>query len=246
MPEQAAKDIHGRRVHGRRHGRRLRKGLKALLEERLPRLGITLPQEGVASGADSAKLDPKAWFAHSPSDLWLEIGFGAGEHLIWQAENHSEIGFLGVEPFVNGVASLLRAAEGRGLGNIRIYQGDGRDLLDALPAACLGRVFILFSDPWPKTRHHKRRLVQRATLDRLSVVMRAGAELRLATDHGGYLCWLLEQTSDHPDFGWLARRPGDWRERPDDWPATRYETKAIEQGRQPTFLSFLRQPRNEP
>ncbi|MGF1610156.1 MAG: tRNA (guanosine(46)-N7)-methyltransferase TrmB, partial [Kiloniellales bacterium] len=192
--------------------------------------------------APPAQLDPAALFPKA-DDLWVEIGFGGGEHLAWQAARHPAVGFLGAEYFVNGVASLLSLVEREDLDNVRIHQGDGRDLLAALPDGVLGRVFILFPDPWRKTRHYKRRIVQRETLDDLARVMRDGAELRLATDHQDYLVWMLEHASAHPDFRWLARGPEDWRRRPDDWPETRYEAKAIDAGRRPAYLRFERRPR---
>ena len=177
--------------------------------------------------------------------MWLEIGFGAGEHLAAQAEAHPGIGFIGVEVFENGVARLVAEIDRRGLANIRIFPDDARMLLDALAPASLGRVFILFPDPWPKTRHHKRRLVSTATLDRLAVLMRPGAELRLATDDRDYLAWMLEHATAHPEFAWLARGPADWRERPADWPPTRYEEKARAAGRTPAFLRFARRDRSD-
>ena len=175
--------------------------------------------------------------------VWLEIGFGAGEHLAAQAEAHPAVGFIGCEVFENGVAKLLAEIEQHQLSNIRLFLDDARLLLAALSEASLARVFILFPDPWPKLRHHKRRIVSRTTLDALARVMIDGAELRLATDDRGYLAWMLEHTTRHPDFQWLARRPADWRNRPSDWPATRYEQKAIAAGRRPTFLCFRRRPR---
>ncbi len=225
-----------RKLHGRRQGRKLRSGRRALLENLLPRLEIVPPAPG-------APLDLAALFGRATDDVWLEIGFGAGEHLAWQAERHPDIGFLGAEHFINGLASLLRLIEERGLTNVRLLQGDGRDLIDILPAESIGRVFALFPDPWRKTRHHKRRLIQVELMDRLAAIMKDGAQLRLATDHRDYLVWMLERLTAHPDFAWLARSPGDWRERPPDWPATRYEAKAIDQGRRPTYLSFERRHR---
>ena len=240
-----ARDKARRNFYGRRHGRRLRSGLKGLLQELLPRLGIVLPPEG-------RSLDPAGLFGPPPAartavpwpgEIWLEIGFGSGEHLAWQAERRPEVGFLGAEFFVNGIAALLREVRDRNLANLRIFQGDGRDLLAALPEASLDRVFILFPDPWPKARHNKRRLLGDETLERLAAVMKDGVELRLATDDMGYLRWMLERLVGHPDFEWLARGPRDWRERPGDWPATRYEKKALSQGREPVFLRFRRRNR---
>lgn len=225
-----------RQIYGRRQSRKLRPVRQDLVDRLLPQLAIPLP-------AAPQTIDARALFEPPPRDLWLEIGFGGGEHLAWQAERHPEVGFLSAEYFVNGIASLLRLVDRHGLRNVRIYRGDGRDLLDVLPEASIGRVFILFPDPWRKTRHHKRRVVQRETLDLLARLMRDGAELRLATDHREYLAWMLAHCCGHPDFRWLARRPADWRRRPDDWPASRYETKALEAGRAPAYLRFVRRPR---
>lgn len=226
-------DEQGRRFHGRRHGRPLRPGQKQLLDRDLPRLAVPVPEAGTS-------LDPTALFGRPVRDVWLEIGFGGGEHLAWQAEQHRDIGFIGCEPFVNGQATLLRAVRDRDLDNIRVFAEDARFLLDALPANSLGRVFILFPDPWPKTRHHRRRIIQHPVLDRLAVLMRPGAELRLATDHVGYLRWMLAHMIRRPDFTWLAQGPDDWRQRPDDWPPTRYETKAVQQGIRCTYLRYRR------
>ena len=222
----------GRRLYGRRRGRPLRRGRQAVNESLLPLLSVALPE--------GALLDPRGLFPAPPAAVWLEIGFGGGEHLAEQAARHPEIGFFGSEVFENGIARLVGDIAGRRLDNIRVFADDARLLLDCLPPASLGRVFILFPDPWPKRRHQKRRLVAPATLDRLAVVMQPGAELRLATDDRGYLAWMLEHLTAHSEFAWLARRPGDWRERPPDWPPTRYEEKARTAGRAPSFLRFIR------
>jgi tRNA (guanine-N7-)-methyltransferase len=221
-----------RRIYGRRRGRPLRPGQRQLHKTLLPQLAVTLPEIG--------PLDPAAPFATRPDSVWLEIGFGAGEHLAAQAAAHPGIGFLGCEVFENGVARLVAEIARSGLGNIRVFPDDARALLDALAPASLDRVFILFPDPWPKARHHKRRLVSPATLDRLAMLMRPGTELRLATDDRDYLAWMLEHATAHPAFEWLARGPADWRERPPDWPPTRYEEKARAAGRMPAFLRFAR------
>ncbi len=221
-----------RRLYGRRRGRPLRPGRKGLTQDLLPQLTITLP--------DGRLLDPAALFPATPTAVWLEIGFGGGEHLAAQAEAHREIGFIGCEVYNNGVARLVGHIAARGLANIRIFADDARLLLDCLTPASLGRVFILFPDPWPKRRHHKRRLIAPATLDRLAVVMQLGAELRLGTDDPDYLGWMLEHLTAHPAFEWLARRPADWRERAPDWPATRYEERARAAGRTAAFLRFRR------
>jgi tRNA (guanine-N7-)-methyltransferase len=221
-----------RRLYGRRRGRPLREGRRQLTESLLPRIAVTLP--------DRRPLDPQTLFPAPPAAVWLEIGFGAGEHLAAQAEQYPGVGFIGSEVFENGIARLIADIARRGLDNIRIFPDDARALLDCLVPASIGRVFILFPDPWPKLRHHKRRLLAPAALDRLASAMQPGAELRLATDDPGYLVWMLELCTAHPDFLWAARSPVDWRERAADWPATRYEEKARAAGRVPVFLRFIR------
>jgi tRNA (guanine-N7-)-methyltransferase len=222
--------------YGRRRGRPLRAGQRDRRTNLLPHVSFALPPDG--------KLDPVGLFAPPPREIWLEIGFGGGEHLAAQAESHPEIGFVGCEVFENGVVKLLGEIARRGLGNIRIHADDARPLLAALAARSIARVFILFPDPWPKARHHKRRLIAPAMLDRLAEIMADRAELRLATDDPGYLSWMLEYATAHPAFAWTARRPSDWRERPPDWPATRYEEKARKAGRIPAFLRFERRARS--
>jgi len=191
----------------------------------------------------SGCLDPDTLFGAARRSIWLEIGFGGGEHLAQQAERHPTAGFIGCEVFENGIVKLLAQIEQRRLDNIRIFADDARWLIAALPPASIDRVFILFPDPWPKRRHHKRRLLSRETLDRLAEIMTDDAELQVATDDSDYLCWILERLTGHPAFEWLARRPRDWRERPTDWPPTRYEEKARAAGRSPVFLRFRRRPR---
>jgi tRNA (guanine-N7-)-methyltransferase len=226
---------HRELFYGRRRGRPLRAGQRARQSTLLPQVSFAVPQSG--------GLEPATLFAEKPRDIWLEIGFGGGEHLAAQAEQHPEIGFIGCEVFENGIAKLLGEIDRRGLGNVRVHPNDARPLLVALAPRSIGRVFILFPDPWPKARHHKRRLVAPATLDRLAEIMTDGAELRLATDDSGYLSWMLAHATNHPDFLWTARRPADWRERPADWPASRYEEKARNAGRTPAFLRFVRRAR---
>lgn len=226
------------KVHGRRLGRPLRKGQQALLNELLPRLKVALPEE-------PGSLDPRTLFDRPVGAVWLEIGFGGGEHLAWQAEHNPGVGLIGAEVFLNGLATLLRRVDDEGLENLRLHPDDARALVAALAEGSLERVFVLFPDPWPKAKHHKRRLVQRRNLDVLARTLADGAELRLATDDPGYLRWMMVEMSAHPDFEWLARAPGDWRRRPADWPATRYEMKALSQGRTPAYLRYRRRPRRE-
>ncbi len=226
-----------RRLHGRRHGKKLKPGRRRLVETLLPRLRVPLDAAG----------DPAALFASPPADLWLEIGFGGGEHLAAQARLRPDVGFIGCEPFLNGVSRLLAEIEADSrLANIRLFDDDARRLLDVLPDACLGRVFLLFPDPWPKARHAKRRFINPDNLTQLAGVMADRAELRMASDHMGLIAWSLEQVARHPDFTWTARRPADWRCRPADAVETRYEAKALENGDGCVYLAWARNPRAAP
>src|SRR5262245_911614 len=231
-----------RRHYGRRTGPSLRARLAGLFYTLLPRLALAL----------QANRDPRSYFPDANvSDVWLEIGFGGGEHLLWQAQTHPDIGIIGAEPYVSGVAKLLSklvpldSPEGHSTSmapdrNIRLYTEDAADIIAALPAASLGRVLLLFPDPWPKTRHPKRRFIQMKLLDQLARVMKSKAELRFATDDRGYLLWTLERLCAHHAFIWLAETPADWRARPGDWPETRYEAKAKGAGSNCTYLRFAR------
>jgi tRNA (guanine-N7-)-methyltransferase len=223
-----------RTLHGRRRGKKLRAGQESLLATLLPRLAITLP-------AEPAKIELAQLFGGTlpAGGVWLEVGFGAGEHLVWQAERHPDAGLIGCEPYINGVAKCLAHIERAGVTNARLFTDDARFVMAALPDRSLARVFVLFPDPWPKTRHHKRRFVERATLDVLARLMKPGAELRLATDDPSYLPWMVEHACTHPAFEWLAERPSDWRTRPHDWPPTRYEQKMLA-GHQSVFLRIRR------
>jgi tRNA (guanine-N7-)-methyltransferase len=234
-PPAEARSRPPRLVYGRRRGRPLRPGRKALCAELLPQFAFALPASGV--------FDPQALYGPLPRPTWLEIGFGGGEHLAAQAESRPQTGFLGCEVFENGIARLVAEIDRRRLANIRIFADDARLLLAALPPASVDRVFVLFPDPWPKERHKKRRLISSETFDRLAAAMRDGAELRLATDDEDYLAWMLERATTHPAFEWTARGASDWLRRPADWPPTRYEEKALARGRTPYFLRFLRRPR---
>ena len=220
-----------RTLYGRRRGKKLRAGQEALLDTLLPRLLVKVPPE-------PQKLDLAALFGGA-RDIWLEVGFGAGEHLVWQAEQHADVGLIGCEPFINGVAKCLAHIERTGVTNVRLFNDDARLLMAALPEQSLARAFILFPDPWPKTRHHKRRFVQRDTLDELARLMKPGAELRLATDDPSYLPWMVEHACVHSAYDWQAERPADWRDRPADWPPTRYEQKMLA-GHKPVFLRLKR------
>ncbi|MDX9859341.1 MAG: tRNA (guanine(46)-N(7))-methyltransferase TrmB [Rhodospirillales bacterium] len=223
------------RSYGRRYGRSLRASRRRLLDEMLPALRVPLPAAG--------EIEPRRLFPKAPRAVWLEVGFGGGEHLAAQAEAHPEIGFIGCEPFVNGVASLLAQLDTRRLGNVRLLDDDARLLIDRLSDASIGRVFVLFADPWPKARHAKRRFIRPEVLDSLARIMADDAELRFASDDMGYVRWALERLVAHPGFAWPARRPVDWRRPPPGWCETRYEAKAKAAGRPCAYLTFRRRPR---
>lgn len=172
--------------------------------------------------------------------VWLEIGFGGGEHLLWQAAHNPGATLIGCEPFEDGVVKVLAAIDEEMRENIRLHMGDARDVLRWLPDAAIDRAFILFPDPWPKKKHRKRRLVNAATLALLARVMKPGAELRIATDIGDYARTMLEAFRAVPQFQWLAESPADWRVRPSDWPETRYEQKAAREGRQRYYFRWVR------
>ena len=218
------------RSYGRRKGHALSPRKDRLLQELLPRLKVPLDRP--------APCPLLSLFDPGVSEVWLEIGFGSGEHLLWQAEHRPGIGLIGCEPFINGVASLLGLIEERGIDTIRVHNGDARDVLAWLPDASIGRLFLLFPDPWPKTRHLKRRLVSPDTVAEMARVIAPGGELRFASDSGDYagqaLCTLLASGA----FVWTAERASDWRVRPPDWPETRYERKALSEGRQSAYLSL--------
>lgn len=221
--------------YGRRRGRKLRSAKRWLMAAKLPEFAIDL-----AAGP----IRPGDLFDPPRERLWLEIGFGAGEHLAAQARAHRDIGLIGCEPFLNGVAALVEEIDRDALQNIRILADDARDLLDALPDASIERCFILFPDPWPKRRHHRRRFVSAPNLDSLARILRDGAELRLASDHREYVRWMLSRVLGHGAFEWTARGSADWRERPTDWPETRYEAKALARGDECSYLRFRRRSRH--
>jgi tRNA (guanine-N7-)-methyltransferase len=223
------------KLHGRRKGRPLRPRLRGLMDTLLPRLRVRLPER--------RPLELGQLFEPPPRAVWLEIGFGGGEHLAWQAARHPEVGLIGCEVFENGIAGLLRAVEAEDLRNVRVFDEDAGLLLDALPEACLERVFLLFPDPWPKRRHAGRRFLQPERLDALARVLADGGELRMASDDPRMQAWMVGHAVGHPDFAWTAQAAADALARPDDWPATRYEAKAVAAGRTPAYFRFRRRPR---
>lgn len=220
------------RSYGRRRGRGLTPRQKALWKQVLPRVALPLDAHTLQRVSDM--------FAPAANKIWLEIGFGGGEHLIWQATHNLDAGLIGCEPFEDGVVKVLSAVQAERLANVRVHADDGRPLLRLLPEASVDRIFVLFPDPWPKKRHHKRRLVSSETIAELARISRAGGELRIATDIGEYACAILRAVLGHGSFRWTAMGPEDWRKRPFDWPPTRYEAKALREGRRCYYFCFRR------
>ena len=222
------------RFYGRRKGKPLKAGRLAFLDTLLPKLKIARPTRA---------LDPRTLFEHKPRQIWLEIGFGGGEHLAAQAAANPDVGLIGSEVFLNGVAGALKEIDARGVTNARLYNEDVRFLVPHLPPASLDRIFLMFPDPWPKTRHAKRRFFGPENLPEFARLLVDGGELRVASDHPVYIRWCLQHGPVHPDFVWQVAGPHDWRERPADGFPTRYEQKAIEAGRPPVYMRFVRRPR---
>jgi tRNA (guanine-N7-)-methyltransferase len=225
-----------RNFYGRIKGKSLRPNQEAWLDEDLAALS-----PGAVSRDENPDRTPlvlAARFGGKP--VWLEVGFGGGEHLVHQAGLHPEVGIIGCEPFINGVAMLLGKIRKAGVDNLAVHPGDVRDLFDVLPEASIAKAFLLYPDPWPKKKHHRRRFVTPEYLGPLARVMKPGAELRIATDIPDYVRQALEEVP-RAGFAWLAERPGDWRTPWDDWISTRYEQKALREGRVPHYLTFRRQ-----
>jgi tRNA (guanine-N7-)-methyltransferase len=218
------------RSFGRRRGRRLSAHQASLLKEVLPRVGLDLSSACPSSAT--------ALFARPCSEVWLEIGFGGAEHLIWQAIQNPHVGLIGCEVFEDGVVKALASIEEQGLNNVKLAVEDARDVLRWLPENSLARVFILFPDPWPKRRHVKRRLVSGYLFPLLFRAIAPGAELRISTDIGDYARTMLLAVRAFPGLAWEASGPEDWRTRGPDWPATRYEGKALAEGRRCYFFRF--------
>jgi len=216
------------RSFGRIKARPIKARRASLLTTLLPELALEIGQP-----VAPLSLKPDA------AEVWLEIGFGGGEHLAAQATGRPDALLLGAEPFLNGVASALRHIEAASLTNVRLHAGDARDLLAALPTACLDRIFILFPDPWPKQRHHKRRLIQPETIAELARVLRPGGRLRFATDWADYADWTLERLMRTTALVWTAQRADDWRLAPADHVPTRYEAKKLGDIA-PIYLEFER------
>jgi tRNA (guanine-N7-)-methyltransferase len=219
-----------RRLYGRSRGKALRAGQERLLAEALPLFSIE--PEALAAGRA---------FASLPREVWLEIGFGSGEHLIEQAKANPDVGIVGCEPFLNGVVAALAGLKRERLSNVRLRRGDAQALIEAVPDAFFSRVFMLYPDPWPKRRHHKRRVVTVGMIEALARVMPGGAELRFATDVDDYAGWTLARFLASPHFRWAAPRADYWRRPWPEWCPTRYEAKARSEGRGSVYLTFVRQ-----
>jgi tRNA (guanine-N7-)-methyltransferase len=216
---------------GRRKGHPLRERQAALMNTLLPRLAIDLSKP--------APSDLREFFSGVDS-VRLESGFGGGEHLIAEAAQHPRTGFIGIEPFVNGMAKALAAIDERKLDNIRLHHGDATDMLAWLPAASLTRFDLLYPDPWPKRRHWKRRFVQDKSVAAIARIVKAGGEFRFASDIPDYVAWTLMRLMRSPDFIWTAERADDWQKPWAGWSGTRYEAKAKREGRVPCYLIFRR------
>ena len=220
--------------YGRRRARTQRAKRQAMIREHLPRLALPDPL------SLPAPIDPHNFFKTAREQIWMEIGFGGGEHLAGQAERNRDVNLIGCEPFMDGVGSMIRHALAHHLDNVRLLCDDSRPLLYRLRPASLDRAFLLFPDPWPKTRHANRRFIANRNLNALAAALKAGAEFRIASDHMPYIAWTLRHMMAHAAFEWIARRADDWRHPPDDWVPTRYEQKALRQGKDCVYLRFRR------
>lgn len=216
---------------GRRKGKALRQGRAAIVAETLPRLALN---------PENLPDDLGSLFGTPVREVRLEIGFGGGEHLIHRARENPDVGYIGVEPFVDGMAKAVSKIDEFDLTNVRLFGDDATLLLDRLPGAAISNVDLLYPDPWPKTRHWKRRFVNDRNLARLARVLKPGAPFRFASDIDTYVAWTLAHVARSPDFEWTAERAADWRTPFEGWPGTRYEAKAIREGRRGTYLTFRR------
>ncbi|HEY8594092.1 MAG TPA: tRNA (guanosine(46)-N7)-methyltransferase TrmB [Devosiaceae bacterium] len=222
-----------RAFFGRRSGKRLHGGQQQLMQDLLPGLSVEIPPKG--------GLDPSALFRPARDRLVIEIGYGGGEHLARQALGAPDTGFIGCEVFTGGIAKLLDRIAAEDIGNIRLFADDALKLLMALPDASADGVYLLYPDPWPKTRHHKRRFVSPMTLSELARVIRPGGFFRFATDIEDYANWTLAHILRHAGFAWRPQRPGSWHKPYEEWEPTRYELKARREGRNRSFyFTFTR------
>jgi len=217
------------RTFGRAKGKPLSPAQAGLMRDVFPQCDIG---SKISSGQNP--------FESEHGTYWLEIGFGGAEHLLWQAEENPDVTILGVEPFLNGVAKAVKGISDKQLTNVRLHRGDARDVLALLPDKSLEKVFVLFPDPWPKVRHHKRRIINETFIIDLHRVIKPGGKFRFASDIIHYVDWTITRMKAHGGFHWLAETQSDWRVRPDDWPSTRYLEKALREGRSGHFFEFVR------
>ena len=231
-----ADDPHAQRAQGsffgRRKGHRLRAHQADLIEHLLPRLALDI--------ADPAPNDPGSLFQPAASAIRLEIGFGGGEHLVAEAQAHDDHGFIGCEPYVNGMAKILAQIEAGNITNIRLFAGDAAELLAWAPPSSMLRIDLIHPDPWPKRRHWKRRFVQDATVTAMARVLKPEGEFRFVSDIDDYCSWTLSHLMRSRDFAWMAERSVDWLKPWDGYTMTRYGRKAEREGRKATYLRFRR------
>lgn len=217
---------------GRRHGKPLRPRQISALEQLLP--GLKLDLDTPASTLLAAL------FKTPVRTVRLEIGFGGGEHLLHEASRFPETGFIGVEPFINGMAKMVSILNTKPMGNLRLFDEDAALLLDWLPDASLSGIDLFYPDPWHKSRHHKRRFVSAANLIKMTRVLKPGSLFRFASDIGHYVNWTLQHVEANGNFEFIAKSADDWRKPYAAWPGTRYEAKALREGRVPAYLTFRR------
>lgn len=216
------------RTFGRRQGRPIKDTKQQLMDELFPTISIELPEV-------TYLINPDIYFDQK-APVWFEVGFGGGEHIAQLAVQHPNINFIGCEPFMNGVASLVNHIQEQTISNIRIFQGNALDLLKSFNHECLSRFYLMFADPWPKKRHHKRRFIQNEILDLVIQKLMLNAEFRLATDHESYQQWMIQHLRNRTDLKEILCT----FDKPADWPNTRYEAKAIEENRKPLYIIFQR------
>jgi tRNA (guanine-N7-)-methyltransferase len=222
-----------RNFYGRRKGKHLKQSQEVYLDQDL----AALSPGAVDWDENPSRTDLDLSTLFGGNDVWLEVGFGGGEHVIHQAAENPDVGIIGCEPYINGVAMLLGKIRKANVPNLKIYPGDVRDMFDVLPDASISKAFLLYPDPWPKARHHRRRFVTPEHLEPLARVLKSGAEFRVATDIPDYVRQTLEE-APKPGFEWCAEGPEDWRTPWSDWISTRYEQKALREGRTPHYLTF--------
>ncbi|MGE3247743.1 MAG: tRNA (guanosine(46)-N(7))-methyltransferase TrmB [Beijerinckiaceae bacterium] len=223
------KERHRPKTFGRRKGKTLRPQQQRVIDEILPRLAVNPKEFGASIAREQSRCE-----------VWLEIGFGGGEHLRLQAKRNAAVQFVGCEPFVNGVAKLLRAVEDDNLVNVRVHVGDAMELVRELPGASIGRIYLLYPDPWPKPKQRKRRIINDDNLAQLARILKPGRELRFATDIDDYCAWTLARLRASHEFSWDPGNATDWLTPWADWEPTRYEEKARREGRQSAYLTFRR------